>query len=496
MKKILIICIIWLFCIQNTYAEETLNNNWVSTKVEKIFSTFVSRSEKKYSKNSTIKSIWILEWKIEKILEKKKITWDKLVILDSLLKLSREYQSKEEYSKYKLKKEIILNKHKITKEFSKKILTRNDVFLENGVRYTYIFKSHLAFPSWVIPTSRDLDYNKISTTDHLIFITDENLVWFVKDFKKVKLISDSIIYWIPNKTDFLKEIRDDKKVIQNDTDTGFKSIKEQSKNITKGLYKKEDKIAALYKHVLHNVAYTQPISLEDKKIFSWIETYKNKDWVCEWYVKYFQYLLQFAWIQDVESIRGYVIDAQDYPNIWHAWTRIGDSYYDPTFDDPIGQTETKIKQDYIFYKLPKDLFYTNRYDYWNNNKILEKAPLNYRKQYIRKQLVTIYPKYKNTNYNIIKEIQFRDFYKMDYYKDLNLEILKASIGYTKVSNFTFTENNEQKRITKLNFYTLNNSEDIRVILKQLNYNLEWHKLFEWEDGKWNISYRLWFDLKY
>jgi len=30
-----------------------------------------------------------------------------------------------------------------------------------------------------------------------------------------------------------------------------------------------------------------------------------------------------------------VIDAADFPNIGHAWLRIDDKYYDPTFDDPV-----------------------------------------------------------------------------------------------------------------------------------------------------------------
>jgi len=496
MKKILILCVISLFCIQNTYATDQLNNNWVSVKVEKIFSAFTSSYEKKHSKNKTLTLVKQLESKITLILETRNITWDKLLTLDSLLKMSREYLSNDEYSKIKFKRDIVLNNFKTTKKFTKKMHLRNDVFLEDWVWFTYIFKSHLAFPKWVTPTDNDLDYNNINTKEHLVFITDDNLVWFVKEYKKIKLISNAIIYWIPNKLEFLKEIRDDKKVIQVETDLDFLQIKKQSKTLTDWLYKKEDKIAALYNHVLENVSYTQPISLEDKKIFSWIETYKNKDWVCEWYVKYFQYLLQFSWIEDVESIRGYVIDAQDYPNIGHAWTRIGNNYYDPTFDDPIWQTATKIEKDYIFYKLPKDLFYTNRYNYWNNNTVLEKAPLNYRKQYIKKQLVTVYSKYKDSNYNITKDLKFRDLHNIDLYKDLDLEMLKTSIGYSKVKNFTFEEDNIQKRITKLNFYTIAKSEDINIILKQLNYNLEWHKLLEWEDEKWDITYRLWFDLKY
>lgn len=481
--------------MQSVNAEETLNDNWVSVKVEKIFSTYVSRAEKKYSKNATLSSVKKLEWKLVILFENKEITWDRGIILESLLKLIREYLVEEEYGKQNFKRDITLNKYKITKDFSRKILSRNDVFIEDWVWYTYIFKSHLSFPEWIIPSTRDLNYNGISPEDDLVFITSNNTLWFVKDFTKVKLVSDNIIYWIPNKFNFLQEIKDDKKYIQIDTDVDFKSIKKQSKEITQWLYKKEDKIAAIYNHVLENINYTQPIVLEHKEIFSWIETYKNSDWVCEGYVKYFQYLLQFAWIQDVQSIRGYVIDAQDYPNIGHAWTRIGDYYYDSTFDDPLGQTKTRIQEDYIFYKLPKDLFYTNRYDYWKSNETLEKAPLNFRKQYIRKQLVNVYQKYKNSDYNIIKDIRFRDETNIDYYKEIDLSLLKEAIWFIKVKDFNFTQDGKDKKITNLNFYTLNDAKDIDIILKQLQYNLEGYQLLEWEEVSGEINYRLWFNIK-
>jgi hypothetical protein len=41
-----------------------------------------------------------------------------------------------------------------------------------------------------------------------------------------------------------------------------------SKNLTKDLYKTQDKIDVLYDYILNNVTYTQPIDLKDKKIFS------------------------------------------------------------------------------------------------------------------------------------------------------------------------------------------------------------------------------------
>jgi hypothetical protein len=60
--------------------------------------------------------------------------------------MSREYLSKDEYRKRKLKGDIILNQHNITKDFIVKTSSREYVFLENNIWYTYIFKSHLAFP--------------------------------------------------------------------------------------------------------------------------------------------------------------------------------------------------------------------------------------------------------------------------------------------------------------------------------------------------------------
>ena len=75
------------------------------------------------------------------------------------------------------------------------------------------------------------------------------------------------------------------------------------------------------------------------------------------------YMLNFAWVSDTEVIRGFVIDATDFPEIWHAWVRIWNKYYDPTFDDPIGQKDTKKLENYKFFRLPKDLFYTNRFTY-------------------------------------------------------------------------------------------------------------------------------------
>ena len=495
MRKIILLWIIITICSfsQSTYANVKTDNE-LKTKVENIFSTFVKRSEKNNSTTATYKKILELETKISKVIHNIKQDNKRYIVYNTLLESARDYNFKHKYTQTEVKKSISLNKYDIAKNFERKITNKDEIFLENWIWYTYIFTSYLWFPENVVPNQKDLDYNNISWKEHLLYLS-ENWLVFIKDYKKVKLISDNIIYWIPDKYQFLEEIRDDKYHIQNETDNDFTRLKIISKNLTKDTTNKQEKIDILYNHVLNNITYTQPIDLNDKKIFSWIQTYKNSNWVCEWYVKYFQYLLQFSWIEDVKSMRWYVIDAQDYPQIWHAWTKIGDYYYDPTFDDPLWQTATKQKAEYYYYKLPEDLFYTNRYDYGVINSTLEKSSLLYREQYIKKKLSAVFPKYTSKDYNILKELKFRSDNGFDLYNELTIEDFKEKIWYTKVNNFNYQENWTKYRITKYNFFTIRTNDDIRVILKQINYNLTDYKLFEWTDLNWITNYRLGFNIE-
>lgn len=495
MKKILIkLLIISISLIaQVTYAND-IDNNDLKTKIENIFSVFVSDYEKNTSKTSSYNNIKALESKISKIIHSIDTNSKNYIIYNTLLESSREYNFKYEYNQDQIKKVLSLGKYEISNNFNKKIIDKDEVFLEDWIWYTYIFTSYVAFPDDVNPNLKDLEYNNISNIDHLLYLNEGKLI-FIKEFKKVKLISDDILFWIPDKKQFLLEVRDDKFHLQNETDNDFQKLKIISKNLTKDAKNQQEKIDILYNYVLDNISYTQPIDLENKEIFSWIQTYKNNNWVCEWYVKYFQYLLQFSWIEDVESLRWFVIDAQDYPQIGHAWTKIWNYYYDPTFDDPLWQIATKEKDDYYYYKLPQDIFYTNRYDYGITNTVLEKSPTIYREQYIKKQLVSVLSKYPNNDYNILKELKFRANNWLDFYNDITIEDFKNNYWYTKVNNFRYNENWKDIRITKYNFFTISNSDDIKIILRQLNYNLSGHELFEWEDNEGNITYRLGFNIE-
>jgi hypothetical protein len=73
--------------------------------------------------------------------------------------------------------------------------------------------------------------------------------------------------------------------------------------------------------------------------------------------------------------------------------KIGDSFYDPTFDDPVGQKETTQANDYKYYQLPYDLFYTNRFTLHNLPQDIAKMTLEQRKQVVTKNLYNLLTKY-------------------------------------------------------------------------------------------------------
>jgi hypothetical protein len=81
------------------------------------------------------------------------------------------------------------------------------------------------------------------------------------------------------------------------------------------------------------------------------------------------------------------------------------------------------------------------------------------------------------------------------YQDISIDSLKDNFWYTKVNDFKFIEDWKNKKIKKYNFFTLKTNEDIRIILRQLNYDLSDHKLLEWKGADGSIYYRLWFNIQ-
>lgn len=377
--------------------------------------------------------------------------------------------------------------YSIYNEFKIKILKNDNLSLENGIRYTYAYTSFKWFGSGVKPINADLERSKINK-DKSILLIDGNNVHFITDYTKVKLISDNIIENISNKKTFLKELAMEKLYLQDDNDADFLALKNETKNLTNGL-SQASKIAKVYDYILRNISYTSGFTTADRKSNSWIYTYKRKVGVCGWYTKLALYMLSFAWVGDVSVVRGDVIDASDFPNIGHAWLRIWGLYYDPTFDDPVWLSRTKIASEYKYYALPRDLFYTNRFDYGTLPAYLKTETLVARQKLIQENLAKMAEKYKGTNYLLLKPFTFRNSYGLSYDENISLETLKNILPFYEVNEFSYVEENITKKITHIDYYKVDNN-NIEILLEQLNYTVDGLVLFSWDNGEYRLSYKL------
>lgn len=209
------------------------------------------------------------------------------------------------------------------------------------------------------------------------------------------------------------------------------------------------------------------------------------------------YLLLYHNFYDLEAIEGYVIDAQDFPQIGHAWVRIGERYFDPTFDDPIGIKETRVFENYRYFALPKDIFYANRFHYEDLPESFKTASKMQISQYIFNILSNLVDTYgaEAQNYHVFAPVLFRNTYNISANTPLTPELLASKIGSFQVAkdSFTYTKDGKNILISGLKYYTLT-SENTQSILENLNYDIADIPLFDWElaDGsrEWRLAYEL------
>ena len=466
----------------------------INPVAEKWFKTFSTKIITKYNTDNEIKYFKWFSEKLNKLKITKKLTSAQTWLVNDLITLSNELLFKITLeNKEKNNKKTISNLNYL-KNFKYKSYNDEHLFIKDWIWYTYIFDNHLYFDETNSKLNiSTLNNNNIYSSNSIVFIRDDWKVWFINKFKTRKLITDDIIKWISWKYNFLLELRDDKKKLNYETDEVFKSLKKIVKNITTWK-NKEDKIKILYEYVIEHVKYKEDFTFDQANFFSWIHTFATWDWVCEWYVKLYLYMLNFSWIDDVRAIRWYVLDAPDFPDIWHAWISIWNFYFDPTFDDPIGQTKTKKFKEYKYYNLPYDLFYTNRYTFEKIPSFLKSKSLEYRKTFINKRIASLLSKYKNSWYNLLKPFLFKQANNIIISKDLDLLDISKIIWIYNVNNWSFIKNWVKKNISNIKYYSVNN-ENINWIIDQLNYELDWCYLFYWKLDNWNFEYRLAYDIK-
>lgn len=380
---------------------------------------------------------------------------------------------------------------------------KNNYFLkkEGDSYYLISFKEYFYIKDsyWFYPYKM----GKLWYKDIIFFKDAQNgNIFYTPQYEKTKIIDAELISEVKDKQSFIETMHNDKVFFFNDFNFYLKEIKEETKNIVKDIKTDEEKIAKIYSWIIDNLDYPKKYSLSDKNIFSWIMTYKNRSGVCEWYVNLISYMLLYAGIENVEIISWFVINSDFFPEIWHSWIRIWDFYYDPTFDDPVilwwNILTEKKKRPYKYFKLPKELLYSDRYEYENLPENMKIMSSDERKKIVKGNLYNLAIKYWDKDFLLLKPYYFRIKYNLNFEQKIIKETLKNIIPYYEVngSDFTTTINGKMEYIQQVEYIKIkNDDDDLEPILESKNFNMDWIYLLKWYLWPNQYEYRLGYNLK-
>lgn len=369
--------------------------------------------------------------------------------------------------------------------------------LELDIYYAYKFSKYFYFndSEWFYYS----DFVKLwYSQDKIIILSKDSKYYIVKDFQKTKLFDASLISGVKDKNKFLNFIYDDIRkspINSNYIETNLKNIK----TITAG-FKSIDKTKDAYAWVLSNINYfTWDLNnSSNSTVFSGLYTFQNKTWVCDWYTKILAYLLMFSWIENLEIKTWFVINSDLFPNFWHAWVKIWDYYYDPTFDDPLWQKSTKTFDKYKYFKLPKDLLYSDRFDWNIISDSLKKSSKTSRDLLVAKRFYDAAKIYKNSDYMILKPyitklnlwLKFNE--KLDTSKAVKIfSYLEAKNDYSAIDS-----NWNKKFIKNIIYYKVDNSNLENIFAQVFAYNSSWVYLIKWDLWNGQYEYRLSNNIKF
>ena len=344
--------------------------------------------------------------------------------------------------------------------------------------YGMYFENLSYFPSEYGVSKSDLDRNSLSPHSTPLYRNAQWRYHFVPNYEKKILLREDVFFWLSEKFHLMQNFYDDLRYETINPEQTLREIEQVTKRIT-SWKNRTQKIEAIYAYLLENISYAVDFRLEDMYIYSGLEAFKRWSAVCTWYVKLMAYMLAFAGIDDFEVIKWYVIDADDFPHIGHAWLRIWDEYYDPTFDDPFWNSQTLTRDEYKYFALPRDILYTNRFEYGELPENLRTASMAERKDFIRAELVRLYPSYQTraSEFRVFDEMAFMDRHNLSYELPLTLDRLTSTLPYITVNaeDFRFTEGGMTRQIQSLNYFILTD-RNLTLLLEQIHYDLSEYQL--------------------
>jgi|GEM_PF-759264 len=236
--------------------------------------------------------------------------------------------------------------------------TEDPFFLSAGAYWRYKYSDYIVFSDSFGMYESDMKRYDIDPKKTL-FVKNGDKYYFVNEYQTIRVIDETIITSITNKDRFLAAAFDDNRFFVGNYDDTFLQIKAKTQSVIRGATTDTEKIQRIYTYLLENLKYYHNYSDGNKKIFSGIYTFQTQDGVCDGFTKLMLYMLSFAKIDDAEIITGYVFDSADFPVFGHAWVRIGNGYYDPSFDVSF---EKDGKKQFFYFDIPRELILTNRFE--------------------------------------------------------------------------------------------------------------------------------------
>ncbi len=373
----------------------------------------------------------------------------------------------------------------ILAEWWKKMLLYNDsYFIEDGSILTYQYDEFFPIESYYGIYESELEANWYSYDEAVILRLQDakNNITFSPNILKVaneddfdmnsefhhELINTSIRDVLLTEKDYSKELKD---------------IYNLAQEITRWLTSEDDKILAIYDWVNKNIVYPRKYDAENILLGSWVETYLNKEGLCIGQTRLMLYLLKAAEIENVKPIAWYVVDSFDFPQVWHAWIQIWDYFYDPSFEREYQQDPSK----YLYYKIPYDIIYTNRYNLKDLPKKLLVADKDEIKKEIKKRRLLLTEKYyPSDKYMLLQRSYFVKKYSLEVEHEITLSDIIHQVGTLRIDfkDWSLIQKYDifDENITYFNIPSL--KTNLEEILQNINYDVTNQKVIEiYRDGE-------------
>ena len=376
--------------------------------------------------------------------------------------------------------------------------------VKDDIIYTYIFEWTVDYYDLDNPDNLLYFQQRKPDKSHLLYKRDgKYAISKISDFKKYEMFHKDLLEWVKQKNKLILFLIERVKTYHDfyqDYEVILKQIKEKSLELVKDKHTRAEKIQVLYAFVIDHLEYDESLPKTWKVsfdlVFSWVWAFKTQIWVCDAYARLLLTMLYFAGIEDVDYKVWMLYDNVEFWDIWHAWLKVWDFYYDPTHEDPFWNTMKKIYSNYEYYRLPNEIMYANRTDGLESDKVdvLKKLDNEWRKKLVEVNYLTLAK--IHSDYNVLNRYYLKNKVWLRAWESLTIESLKKLVRqYIQIDKFhTFVDNNgEIKKLVIDKFYPIDLNENLDDFLYQ--NKLDERLLLKTHDWQYMLTTEAWYSTR-